>query len=81
MWRNTRAALTRSVEDEEVSVLTIGPDGEPSFAMQAHGVLQVGLNREFLLQALDAGDSGQLVLELDGPIAPWHSATRRGPGT
>lgn len=30
----------------------------------------VGVNREFLLEALDAGGEGQLVLELDGPIAP-----------
>jgi DNA polymerase III subunit beta len=30
----------------------------------------MGLNREFLLEALDAGGAGQLVLELDGPIAP-----------
>lgn len=31
---------------------------------------QVVVNREFLLQALDAGAAGQLVLELDGPIKP-----------
>jgi DNA polymerase-3 subunit beta len=30
----------------------------------------VAVNREFLLQALDAGAAGQLVLELDGPIRP-----------
>ncbi|MBL7254941.1 MerR family transcriptional regulator [Paractinoplanes lichenicola] len=30
----------------------------------------VVVNREFLLQALDAGGAGQLVLELDGPIKP-----------
>ncbi|MFG1602914.1 MerR family transcriptional regulator [Actinoplanes sp. NPDC049265] len=30
----------------------------------------VAVNRDFLLQALDVGDSGQLVLELDGPIGP-----------
>lgn len=30
----------------------------------------VAVNREFLLQALDAGGAGQLVLELDGPIRP-----------
>lgn len=30
----------------------------------------VAVNREFLLQALDAGGAGQLVLELDGPIHP-----------
>jgi hypothetical protein len=28
------------------------------------------VNREFLLEALDAGGAGQLVLELDGPIKP-----------
>jgi DNA polymerase III sliding clamp (beta) subunit (PCNA family) len=30
----------------------------------------VAVNREFLLQALDAGGRGQLALELDGPIHP-----------
>jgi DNA-binding transcriptional MerR regulator len=30
----------------------------------------VAVNRDFLLQALDAGGAGQLVLELDGPIHP-----------
>ncbi|WP_091350168.1 MerR family transcriptional regulator [Micromonospora rhizosphaerae] len=32
--------------------------------------VRIGVNREYLLDALDAGDRGQLVLELDGPIAP-----------
>jgi DNA polymerase III sliding clamp (beta) subunit (PCNA family) len=32
--------------------------------------VRVGVNREYLLDALDAGDRGQLVLELDGPITP-----------
>ncbi len=31
---------------------------------------EVGVNREFLLQALDAHTSDELVLELDGPISP-----------
>jgi DNA-binding transcriptional MerR regulator len=73
-------APTRTVEDEEVSVLTIGPDGEPSFALQADGVLQVGLNREFLLEALDVGAGGQLVLELDGPITPLALRDPARPG-
>lgn len=30
----------------------------------------VAVNRDFLLQALDAGGAGQLVLELDGPVRP-----------
>ncbi|MCI4062035.1 MerR family transcriptional regulator [Micromonospora sp. R77] len=36
-----------------------GPDG-----------VRVGVNREYLLEALEAGGRGQLVLELDGPITP-----------
>ena len=42
----------------EVSVLDLVPE------------LRVAVNREFLLDALTAADSGQLVLELGGPIAP-----------
>ncbi|MCO8272306.1 MerR family DNA-binding transcriptional regulator [Actinoplanes sp. TRM 88003] len=34
------------------------------------GEVHLAVNREFLLQALDAGGTGQLVLELDGPIKP-----------
>jgi hypothetical protein len=40
------------------------PEGEWDAA--AH----VAVNREFLLQALDAGGAGQLLLELDGAIKP-----------
>lgn len=70
------AAPRRSVpRDEEsgqqtVAVLTLGNDGDVRFTEGEPGVLEMGLNPEFLLQALDAVDSGQLVLELDGPIAP-----------
>jgi DNA polymerase III sliding clamp (beta) subunit (PCNA family) len=42
--------------------------GESEWAAEA--AEQVAVNREFLLQALDAGGAGQLVLELDGPIKP-----------
>ncbi len=73
-------APTRRVEEEEVSVLTIGADGEPSFALHADGVLQVGLNREFLLEALHVGAGGQLVLELDGPITPLALRDPARPG-
>ncbi|MFF3869029.1 MerR family transcriptional regulator [Micromonospora sp. NPDC001898] len=34
------------------------------------GAVRVGVNGRYLLDALDAGDRGQLVLELDGPITP-----------
>ncbi|XVU24676.1 MerR family transcriptional regulator [Actinoplanes sp. CA-054009] len=42
------------------------PESEWAGDAESH----VAVNREFLLQALDAGNAGQLVLELDGPIKP-----------
>ncbi len=48
-----------------VTELAVGPGGAVTVA--AGGV---GVNREFLLEALDAGGDGQLVLSLDGPVAP-----------
>jgi DNA polymerase III sliding clamp (beta) subunit (PCNA family) len=45
-------------------VVNVVPEAEWS------GDAHLAVNREFLLQALDAGGSGQLVLELDGPIKP-----------
>jgi DNA-binding transcriptional MerR regulator len=59
------AASTRLVRADdgteyEATVLTLGTDGE----------IEIGVNKEFLLEALDAGRPGQLVLELDGPIEP-----------
>jgi DNA polymerase III sliding clamp (beta) subunit (PCNA family) len=48
-----------------------GPDGaEQTATVLTLGPVEIGLNREFLLEALDAGGAGQLVLELDGPITP-----------
>jgi DNA-binding transcriptional MerR regulator len=46
--------------EHEATILTFGTDGE----------IEIGVNKEFLLEALDAGAPGQLVLELDGPIEP-----------
>ena len=78
-----RAALTadgvpvchRAHEGVEHEVVALGLDGrgelrlvDPTSAAGADA-LRVGLNREYLLDALGSGD-GQLVLELDGPIAP-----------
>ncbi|MEV1286898.1 MerR family transcriptional regulator [Micromonospora sp. NPDC049679] len=72
-------APTRTVVREhegvqcEVVVLAVEPAGtltvagaEPQGGAETH----VGVNREFLLEALAAGGRGQLVLELDGPIRP-----------
>ncbi|MEU4559754.1 MerR family transcriptional regulator [Actinoplanes sp. NPDC023936] len=46
--------------------LRLVTEGEWEADQDAH----VAVNREFLLQALDAGGPGQLVLELDGPLRP-----------
>ena len=70
------AAPTRRVRgaedgvEREVTVLTLDEDGTLDVAASGPGALQLGVNREFLLEALDAGGAGQLVLGLDGPIAP-----------
>lgn len=53
--------------EEEATVLTLGP-------------VEMGVNREFLLEALDAGAAGQLVLELDGPLAPLALRDPSRPG-
>jgi len=58
----------------EVSVLTV--DARNTLTVSdadtpaETDVLRVGVNREFLLDALAAAGPGQLVLELDGPIRP-----------
>ena len=48
-------------------VLTLGTDGELTVA-GAGDALEVAVNRDFLLDAV--GHTGQLVLELDGPVTP-----------
>jgi len=58
----------------EVSVLRVGPAGSlrlvPESEWAADAEAHTAVNSEFLLQALDAGGAGQLVLELDGPFKP-----------
>ncbi|MFU8872961.1 MerR family transcriptional regulator [Micromonospora sp. SL4-19] len=51
--------------DDRGGLRLVGPD-----EAAAADAVRVGVNREYLLEALDAGGGGQLVLELDGPIAP-----------
>ena len=70
------AAPVRTVDREadgtarEVAVLSLTADGALRVTADPAGVLEVGLDREFLLQALTATGAGQLVLELDGPLSP-----------
>ena len=55
----------------EITLLGLDPAGSLRLAVESEWSEQhVAVNREFLLQALDAGGAGQLVLELDGPIHP-----------
>jgi DNA polymerase-3 subunit beta len=68
VWR------THGSTEYPVSILTLDPAGGLRLAGEAEWTADadahVAVNREFLLEALDAGGSGQLVLELDGPIKP-----------
>jgi len=57
--------IRRDGAEYEVAILQGGPDG-----VRITDGPGVAVNREFLLEALDAGGDGQLVLTLDGPIAP-----------
>jgi DNA polymerase III sliding clamp (beta) subunit (PCNA family) len=58
----------------EVAILGFDQAGSVRVAAESEWVeaaeRHVAVNREFFLQALDAGGPGQLVLELDGPIHP-----------
>ncbi|HEX5741393.1 MAG TPA: MerR family DNA-binding transcriptional regulator [Pilimelia sp.] len=57
-----------------VVVLAVGPDGAVEAVAPSRWDPEdagtVAVNPEFLLEALDAGGAGPLVLELDGPIRP-----------
>nr|WP_296073045.1 MerR family transcriptional regulator [uncultured Actinoplanes sp.] len=64
---------TREFEGTAYEVTVLEPDPAGSVRLIAESEWadeHVAVNREFLLQALDAGAAGQLVLELDGPIRP-----------
>ncbi len=78
-----RAALTdpdapvvhREYAGNPLPVSVLGPDGRGGVRLYGEDELtgdtvRVGVNAGYLLEALDAGDRGQLVLELDGPITP-----------
>ena len=58
-----------------------GPDGaEETATVLTLGDVELGVNREFLLQALDAQGAGQLELDLDGPLAPLALRDPARPG-
>ncbi|MFJ8626573.1 MerR family transcriptional regulator [Kitasatospora sp. NPDC093550] len=68
--------------DCEVTVLTLTGDGRLAVtADPGPEELRLAVNRDFLLDALDAGRPEQLVLELGGPIAPLAIRTPGRTGT
>lgn len=70
--------LTREYNGSPIEVSVLGVDrqnglrllDEAELAGDTPDVMRVGVNRGYLLEALDATGQGQLLLELDGPIAP-----------
>lgn len=67
------AAGTRQVRreqdgvDVDVTVLSVDGAGRLQVGTGPDGT---GVSVEFLMEAVDAGGPGQLLLELDGPLAP-----------
>ena len=75
------AALRAQLAEARTLVVPTGPDGaEETATVLTLGPVEIGVNREFLLEALDVGAGGQLVLELDGPIAPLALRDPARPG-
>lgn len=67
--------VTRRHDGVPLAVTVLGPDGRGGVRLfdadeLTGDALRVGVNGGYLLQALDAAGRGQLLLELDGPIAP-----------
>jgi DNA polymerase-3 subunit beta len=68
--------VLREHDGEPYEIVILGVDPAGSLRCAAEGEwaadteAHIAVNREFLLQALDAGGAGQLRLELDGPIKP-----------
>jgi DNA-binding transcriptional MerR regulator len=69
--------VTRRHDGAPLAVTVLGPDGRGGVRLfradelaGEEDAVRVGVNGGYLLQALDAAGRGQLLLELDGPIAP-----------
>ena len=75
------AAFRSELAAAPTRTVPTGPDGaEETATVLTLGNLEMGVNRGFLLAALDAGYAGQLVLDLDGPLAPLAIRDPRRPG-
>jgi DNA polymerase III sliding clamp (beta) subunit (PCNA family) len=70
--------VCRDADSADVEVVMLSHDADGGITVDA-GDEGIGVNREFLLEALDAGGDGQLVLSLDGPVSPlmiWSVSER-----
>lgn len=75
------AALRAQLATAPTRTVPTGPDGaEETATVLTLGDVEIGVNREFLLEALAVGAGGQLVLELDGPISPLALRDPARPG-
>ncbi len=61
--------VRRGTDGADVAVTVLSVDDGGRLVVDA-GRPGIGVDVEFLLQAADAGGPGQLVLDLDGPLAP-----------
>jgi DNA polymerase III sliding clamp (beta) subunit (PCNA family) len=64
----------------QVNVLSVDGTGTLSVTDPGPDADRVGVSRQFLLDALDAADGDQLLLELNGPLAPLAIRNAGGDG-
>jgi hypothetical protein len=65
----------------EIAALGLDPTGALRVVDPAAPGFVTAVNREYLLDALDAAPAGQLVLDLDGPLHPLAIRHPTDPGT
>ena len=77
------ATTTRRRDDAEYEacVFRVAPDGLTWLAPEDADDGTVAVNRDFLVEAVEALDGDQLVLGLDGPLAPLALSTPDRPGS
>lgn len=68
--RAVEEAATRSVDGASVVSLAVSASGDVSLTDDPDAAVRLVVNREFLLQAVLSMNDAQLVLDLDGPLAP-----------
>jgi len=67
---STGRPMTREGDGVDYDLVLLGVDAAGALMVGSEGEVTIGVNREFLLDAVDAVAGEQLVLELGGPISP-----------